>query len=73
MINVLKIETIGPFTRTVSVPVSITASVKFTLMDRMSSKPNGSVKRSITIDSMINSDEDFDGHGHGDGTCKQAL
>ena len=27
----------------------------------------------ITIDTMLNFDSDFDGHGHGDGTCKHAL
>ena len=29
--------------------------------------------RCITIDTMLNVDNDFDGHGHWDGTCKQAL
>ena len=43
--------------------------VKFTLMDRMDSEPNLSIKRSITIDTMLNFDGDSDGHGDGDGMC----
>ena len=35
----------------------------------MGSVPILSVKRSVSIGTMIN----FDGHGGGDGTCKQAL
>ena len=58
-----------PFTRTVSVPIS----VKFTLTGRIGSEPNLSAKRSVTIDTMINIDSDGDGHGHGDGMCKRVL
>ena len=43
--------------------------VKFTLMDRMDSEPNLSIKRSVTIGTMINFDGDRDGHGDGDGMC----
>ena len=39
----------------------------------MGSESNLSLKRSVTIGTMINFAGDFDGHGHGDGTCKQAL
>ena len=41
----------------------------------MGSKPYLSIKHSITIGTMINfySDYDGDGHGHPDGTCKQAI
>ena len=42
-------------------------------MDRMGSEPNLSVKWSVIIGILIIFDGDFDGHGHGDGTCKQAL
>ena len=42
-------------------------------MDRMGSEPNLSVKQSVTIGTLILFDSDFDGHGHGDGTCKQDL
>ena len=41
--------------------VSITATVKFTLTDRIGSEPNLSIKWSIIIDTMLN----FDGQGHG--------
>ena len=37
----------------------------------MGSEPNLSAKWSVTIGTMINFDGDFDGHGHGDGMCKQ--
>ena len=40
-------------------------------MDRMGSEPNLSVKRSVSIGTMLNFDGD--GHGDGDGTCKQAF
>ena len=36
----------------------------------MGSEPNLSVKWCLTIDTMLNFDGDFDGYGHGDGTCK---
>ena len=39
------------------------------LTGRMGSVPILSVKRSVSIGTMAN----FDGHGGGDGTCKQAL
>ena len=42
----------GPFTHTVSVPVSVTVTVKFTLTDIMGSKHNLSVKGSVTIRTM---------------------
>ena len=54
----------GPFTRTVFVPVT----VKLTLMDRMDSKPNLSVKQSLTTGIMINFDGDSDRAGDGGGT-----
>ena len=54
----------GPFTRTVSVPVSVTVTVKFTLTDRMGSELNLSAKRSITIGTLLNFDGDSDGHRH---------
>ena len=38
----------------------------------MGTEPILSVKRSVSIDTMINFDSDGDGHGDGDGTCKQA-
>ena len=44
-----------------------------TLMDRMGVRPILPVKVSITIDIMLNFDDDFDGHGDGDVTCKQTL
>ena len=43
------------------------------LTDRLGSEPILSVKRTVTIDTMIQFDGDIDGHGDGDGTCKQAL
>ena len=43
------------------------------LMGRMGTEPILSVKRSISIDTMLNFDGDRDGDGDGDGTCKQAL
>ena len=42
----------------------MTVTVKFTLTDRMSFGPILSVKRSVTIGTMLN----FDGDGDGDGT-----
>ena len=39
------------------------------LMDRMGSVPILPVKWTVTIGTMLN----FDGDGHGDGTCKQTL
>ena len=61
----------GPFTRTVSVPISVTVTVNFTLTEKMGSEPNVSVKRSVSIGTMLNFDGDTDGHG--DGMCKQTL
>ena len=52
---------------------NIVPTVMVHLMDRMGTEPNLSIKRSISIDTMINFDSDRDGHGDGDGTCKQAL
>ena len=43
------------------------------MMVRMGSEPILSVKRSISIDTMIKFDGDVDGQGEGDGICKQAL
>ena len=43
----------------------------YTLMDRMGSEPNLSVKRSVTIGTMISFDGDSDGDG--DGTCKRPF
>ena len=43
------------------------------LTDRLGSECILSVKRTITIHTMLNFDGDFDGHGHGDGMCKQTL
>ena len=40
-------------------------------MDRISFETNLSVQQSVTIDTMLNFDGDFDRHGHG--TCKQTL
>ena len=44
-------------------------------MGRMGTEPILSVKRSISIGTMLNFDGDGDGDGHrdGDGTCKQAF
>ena len=39
----------------------------------MVSEPIVSVKRAISIDTMVNFDGDGDGHGNSDGTCKQAI
>ena len=39
----------------------------------MGSELNLSVKPSVTIDTMLNFEGDFDGHRHGNGTCKQTL
>ena len=43
----------------------------FALTHRMVSRPILSLKRSVTIDTMLNFDGDDDEHG--DGTCKQAF
>ena len=40
-----------------------------TLTDRMGSQPILLVKVSVIIDTMLNFDSDFDGHGEGDVTC----
>ena len=40
---------------------------------RMGAEPILSIKRSISIDTMINFDSDGDGHGDVDGMCKQAF
>ena len=42
------------------------------LTERMGSLPSLPVKRSISIDTMLNFDGDGHGHGHGDNTCKQS-
>ena len=59
------------FTRTISVPVSVAVTVKFTLKNRMGSESNLPVKQSFTIGTMM--DFDGDGHRHGDCMCKWAL
>ena len=43
------------------------------LMDRMCSASFLSMKRSITISTMLNFDSDRHGNGHRDGTCKQTF
>ena len=43
------------------------------LMGRIDTEPILSVKRSVSIDAMINFDVDGDGHRDGDGTCKRAF
>ena len=43
------------------------------LMGRMGTEPILSIKRSISIGTMLNFDGDGDGDGEGDGTCKQAI
>ena len=43
------------------------------LMDRAGSESNLSVRRSITIGTMLKLDGDGDGHWNGKGMCKQAL
>ena len=48
------------------VPVSVIATVKFTLTDRMGSGPCLSIKHSVTTDTIY-----LDGYG--DGTCKEVL
>ena len=52
-------NTSGPFTRT----VSVTITVKFTMTDKMGSELILSVKQSVTIGTMINFDGYGDGHG----------
>ena len=48
------------------IPVSVTVTVKFTLTDRIGSEPNLLIECSVTIDTMINFDSDFDGQqAHG--------
>ena len=42
-------------------------------MGKLGTEPNVSIKRSVSIDTMINFDGDGGGHGDEDGTCKQAL
>ena len=42
-------------------------------MDRMDVQPLLPVKVSVTIDTMLNFDHDFDGHGDGDVKCKQTF
>ena len=51
---------------------NIMPMVMVCLMGRMGTEPILSIKRSVSIDTMINFDSDGDGHGDGDGTCKQA-
>ena len=43
------------------------------LTDRMGTEPILSVKRSVSIDTIVNFDGGGDGHRDGDGTCKQAF
>ena len=43
------------------------------LTDRLGSEPILSIKRFVSIGTMLNVDGDCDCDGHGDGTCKQAL
>ena len=43
------------------------------LTDRLGSEPILSIKRFVSIGTMLNVDSDYDCDGHGDGTCKQAL
>ena len=43
------------------------------LTDRMGTEPFLSVKRSVSIDTIVNFDGGGDGHRDGDGTCKQAF
>ena len=40
-------------------------------MDRLGSEPNLSLKRSVSVGTMLNFDSDA--HSDGDGTCKQLL
>ena len=47
--------------------------LKFTLKDRMGTVPNMSIKRPITIGTMIKIDGDSDRDGGGDGTCEQPF
>ena len=54
--QLFKAWTWGPFTRCVSIPVSVTVTVKFTLTDRMDFESNLSVKQSVTIGTMVNFD-----------------
>ena len=42
-------------------------------MDRLGVQPIFSIKVSVTINTMLNIDGDFDGHGDDDVTCKQTL
>ena len=42
-------------------------------MDRMGVQSILPMKVSITIGTMLNFYDEFDGHGDGDGTCKQTL
>ena len=56
----------------ISVPISVTVTVKFTLTDRMGSEPNLSIKWSMTIGTMVNFDSDSEGYGHRDDTHKWA-
>ena len=43
------------------------------LTSRMGTEPILSIKRSISIDTMINFDGDGERHGDEDGTCKQEF
>ena len=43
----------GPVTCTVSVSISITVAIKFTLTERIGSQPNLSVKCSVTTGTML--------------------
>ena len=72
----------GLFTRsvTISVPVKVTVIVFIivpmataTFTDRMSLESTLSVKDTVSIDTMLNCDSVFHGHGHVDVTCEQTL
>ena len=52
---------------------NIVPMVTVCLTGRMGTQPILSAKWSVSIDTMINFDVDGDGHGQGDGTCKQAI
>ena len=62
----------GPFTCTISVPISVTVTVKFTLTGGIGSEPNLSIKWPMTIGTVVNFDSENEGYGHRDGTCKWA-
>ena len=59
------------FTRAVNIPVFVSSTFNLFLRDRMGVQPILSFQVALTIDTMLNFDGDFDGHG--DVTCKQTL